>query len=187
MFRTTSSLRALAAALVASALFITGNTATAAMGACTSAAAKDDPASQIRLYTLCIEGGQMRPKDLAGAFNNRGVAYLNDNQIDAAFADFSKSIQYDPKFGMAWLNRALIHLERDELTQALADLEQVVQVRPARIHHEAYLLLAKTHYAMGNTAAALDNVNLALKRKRKFAEALEFKAWLTTPEGSGQE
>ena len=85
-----------------------GSVARADMSACSSAYVKDSLDEQIELYTICLTHGQMSAQHLAGAFINRGVAYLRKGDTDRALEDFNKSIHYDPKFGLAYLNRALI-------------------------------------------------------------------------------
>lgn len=57
---------------------------------------------QVELYTKAID---LAP-DWASAYNNRGVAYFNLGNWDAAIADFTKAIELKPDYKLAIANRA---------------------------------------------------------------------------------
>jgi tetratricopeptide (TPR) repeat protein len=152
--------------------------ARADMSACSSAYVKESPDEQIALYTLCLTKGDMTSKDLAGAFINRGVAYLRKADADRALADFSKSIHYDPKFGLAYLNRALIYLNRGELQLAEADLTATIERYPARVRARAYSYRGVIRMSRGSCADASRDFDDALKINRKLAWDYGAKAWL---------
>jgi tetratricopeptide (TPR) repeat protein len=164
----------LAAAL---ALGLSASPALANMAACTSAAVKDDPDDQIRLYTICLEGG-LRRGDRAGGLHNRAVAYMQKGEIDLALADLNRSLEYDDEFGLTYFNRAQIYLQRGEPDLALADLERAVTLRPSRIRPDAYRQIAMVKTLLGDHAGAIDAYGEAIERDGRDPELKLANAWL---------
>jgi len=147
------------------------------MSACSSAYVKSDVDQQIALYTRCITGGDMSKGNLAGAFTNRAVAYLEKGEVDKAFADLNSAIHFYPRMGLAYLNRALIYQDRGELDAAFADLSSAIKYAPSRVQAFAYTSRARLQYLRGNCAGALADLKVALVREPKRAEAQELEAW----------
>ena len=58
----------------------------------------------------------------ADAYNNRGVAYSNKGEIDAAIQDFNKAIDLNPELADAYNNRGEAWLHLREWEKAKADL-----------------------------------------------------------------
>jgi tetratricopeptide (TPR) repeat protein len=156
------------------------------LAACGSAYVKKDPPDQIRLYTLCIEQGGLQVKNRAGAYNNRGVAYLQTGEIDKALADFSASIRDDPDWGLAYLNRAAIRLQRGDLEGAEADLTHAATLPPSRDRGTAYMLRGEVRRVRGDYADALKDYRQAVSFERGDKIINNALAWLlaTCPEGS---
>lgn len=164
------------AALIAAGL-LAAAPASAQMAACSSAARKDSLDDQLRLYTICLEGG-LGKKNRAGAYNNRGVVHMRMGQMDEALSDFSRSITNDPKWGMAYLNRARIYASRGEREAALADLDQAVRRPPSRMRADAHALRGDLKAQDGAWADALADYEEALDYDKRHVSALLSKAWL---------
>ncbi|HEY5409716.1 MAG TPA: tetratricopeptide repeat protein [Caulobacteraceae bacterium] len=99
------------------ALILVGGLAVLALGcaatparadfsACASAYEAKDLHQQIDLYTTCLKHGGLPGDALAGAFNNRGVAYEQLGETDKALQDFISATQYDPNWPEFRRNRA---------------------------------------------------------------------------------
>ena len=148
------------------------------MSACSSAYVKGGVDVAIELYTRCITGGDMTKGNLAGAFTNRGVLYMEKGEYDKALADMSSAIRFNPRFGLPYFNRASIYLSRGDLDAAYADLSMALKYGPSRIYADAYSRRADLQYARGNCAGAVADIDAALVRSSKRGDWQAFKAWV---------
>ncbi|MFC7289597.1 tetratricopeptide repeat protein [Herminiimonas glaciei] len=64
-------------------------------------------------------------------FYNRGLAYMREKKYEDAIADFSRTLQLNPKVGQAYYSRARAYYALDKYTAALSDLDQVLLLGPA--------------------------------------------------------
>jgi tetratricopeptide (TPR) repeat protein len=165
---------ALALALGAGAMAQYANS----LAACGSAYAKKDPKDQIRLYTLCIEKGALEVKNRAGAYNNRGVAYLEAGEIDKALVDFNAAIRDDPDWGLAYVSRATILMQKGELDAAEKDLTAATKLPPNRIWGPAFYYRGLVRQARGDFADALADYRAAVKEDKHSPDYLNNLAWL---------
>ena len=90
-----------------------------------------DPDQAIAYYTRAIEQNPL----LASAYNNRGVAYLEqggENNLQRAISDFGQAIELVPTLATAHCNRGLAYFALGEAydQQSLADLRQAQALRP---------------------------------------------------------
>lgn len=152
--------------------------AKADFSACESAFYAKTPDEQITLYTLCITKGGLPLRDRSGAYNNRASLYMGQGELDKAFADLNKAIEYDESWGVSYLNRGIIHRARHELAEAEADFTAATQHLPNRIWAEAYSARGAVRAARGDFPAALADFDLAIRQDRKNPSGLNSKAWL---------
>jgi tetratricopeptide (TPR) repeat protein len=80
----------------------------------------------------------MAHTDYAGAYNNRGVAYVDIGDYDHAFADFDQAIQLQPDYADAYFNRGRAYAKKGDLNHAISDYDQafvltLVMSRPTSI------------------------------------------------------
>ena len=71
--------------------------------ACWSADTPEE--ARVGYCTRVIGSGELAPKDLAGAYFKRGVAYHSLKQYDRAIDDYSQAIRLDPNYAFAYNNR----------------------------------------------------------------------------------
>ena len=95
-------------------------------------AGKDGVSSeqQIRSCTALIESNTYTGRELAFAFNSRGLAYYDKRDFERAIASYNEAIRLDPKFAQGYNNRALAHKARGDLDRAIADYEAALRVAP---------------------------------------------------------
>src|SRR3984893_8591705 len=88
------------------------------------------PELQIRSCTAVIESKAYAGKELAFAFNNRGLAYYDKRDFERAIASYTEAISVDPKFAPGYNNRALAHKARGDLDHAIADYSEALRLDP---------------------------------------------------------
>ncbi len=79
------------------------------------------------------EGIKLKPS--AEAYVNRGLAYQQTNRDSLALADYEQAIKLNPKFGRAYVLRALLLLKSGQNVAAQKDLERGFQLDP-NLHAE---------------------------------------------------
>lgn len=62
------------------------------------------------------------------AYNNRGFAYGSLGKYEQAFSDFERAIALNPDNAWVYYNRALIHIDMGQSTNAIPDLELALQL-----------------------------------------------------------
>ena len=91
---------------------------------------KATPDQIIAGCTAVIAAKGTKPKDLAGAYLNRGANYLAKNDSDRAIADFSELIRLKPKLAGAYTNRGEAWRRKGEVNRAIADLDRAIALDP---------------------------------------------------------
>jgi tetratricopeptide (TPR) repeat protein len=146
--------------------------------ACSSGYVKKSPDEQIALYTICLTHGQVSRDHIAWAFHNRGVAYWQKGDTVHALADLNSSLEYDPKFGLAYFNRAFIEMNGGDFDAAEADFSATIKRDPVRVRARAYAYRGLIRMYRRSCAEASPDFEMALKMDRKLAWAYSAKAWL---------
>ena len=86
-----------------------------------------DEEKAIVLFTKIIN---LDPEN-SEAYNNRGLYYLRNDELDKAIADFSKVIELYPEDIEAYYTRASVYLRREETEkEALADFTKIIELSP---------------------------------------------------------
>ncbi len=81
----------------------------------------------------------------AGAFHNRGLAFLAKGDLDQALADLSEGIRLDPKPAFRFHERGEAYLRKGDHMRAIADLTEAIRIDPTRafrFHSRANAFLA---------------------------------------------
>ncbi len=89
-----------------------------------------DPAAMIAACTRVIESKAGTPKELASAYLNRGLAYRDKRQLDAAIADETQALTLDPNLHTAHVARALAYAIKKDFAAAIRDFDAVLQLDP---------------------------------------------------------
>ncbi len=88
----------------------------------------------ITLWSYVIDrnrGEENRAVKFSFAYNNRGVAYQEGNDLERAIADYSRAIELDPGDDDYYNNRAIAYAAKKEYDLALADNRKAFQLNPA--------------------------------------------------------
>lgn len=65
------------------------------------------------------------------ALNNRGNIYGKEmGDLDRAMADFNRSIQYDPAYENAYVNRGIVYCLRGKFDLAIPDFNKALELKP---------------------------------------------------------
>ena len=91
--------------------------------------------------------------NIAGAYNNRGIAYRNLGKYAEAIADYDQAITLDPQDAVAYYNRGIAYVDWGKYAEAVADFTQAITLDPKN---------AVSYYNRGNAYADLG----------KYAEAI---------------
>jgi len=103
-------------------------------------------------------------------YTERANAYRDAHQYEKALADYSKSLEMEPKFALAYYCRGSMLLSLKKARQALIDLDSACQLEP---NDSLYLTArADAFYELGKLDKALADCNHALKIKARYFSAL---------------
>ena len=77
-----------------------------------------------------ITSGKYKGRALSLLYTNRGVEYVNKDDIDHAVADHDQAIKLDPKNSLAFNNRGNAYGAKREFDRAIADYDQAIKLNP---------------------------------------------------------
>ncbi|MDD5583840.1 MAG: tetratricopeptide repeat protein [Candidatus Omnitrophica bacterium] len=106
----------------------------------------------------------------ARVYVKRGNAYRINQQLDLAIADYTKAIEIDSRYALAYLARAAIYIDREAESdirsrnenddpfknRAIADLTKAIEIDPD--YKEAYYYRGIVYYLVGDYAKAIEDV-----------------------------
>jgi tetratricopeptide (TPR) repeat protein len=185
----TGRAKLIAAGAFAAALSVgAAGPALADFSACESAFTATDPHLRINLWTLCITKSGLTGPERAGAFNNRALDYLHTGEEDKAFQDFTWSIESDPNWGTAYLNRGSLYAKRQDWAHALADFDKAAHLDPVparrlALESEIKLLATCPDASIRDPAKAIQLAKAEIKR---HDEAAAHDALAVAYEAAGQ-
>ena len=101
---------------------------------------------------------------VTAALNNRGVEYIALGELDKARADFSEALRIDPSMGMAYRNRARVHIRSGDYAAAVDDFDSAIaysRYQGLSYNEDAYLGRAVAHKLAGNDDKAAADFRIA--------------------------
>ncbi|MEO1620259.1 MAG: tetratricopeptide repeat protein [Cyanobacteria bacterium J06632_3] len=97
----------------------------------------------------------------AYAYHQRGKAYLKLGEIDQARADFDCAIATLPDYAEVYCDRAPLRFQLNEVTGALADIDQAIELAGGDISSQHYAQLCATrclaHFCLGERDRAMQD------------------------------
>src|SRR5438552_2816766 len=111
------------------------------------------------------------PKELSG-YNNRGLAYKDNNEFEKAIADFDQVLRLKPDWS-AYYNRGIAYYEKGDHDRAIADANKALQLKPKESSQRAdcFLLRANGYFDKENDQAAMNDLNSAIKLDQRRPDA----------------
>ena len=95
--------------------------------------------------------------------------HQEEHDFVAAIEYYSKAIELDPKYSMAYNNRGWARHDSGDLEGAMADAQKAIALDP--INHYAYVNRGRAHRANGNLDSAIADYNEAIRLKPDYADA----------------
>ena len=111
----------------------------------------------IEILTQLIDRNSANAND----YNNRGLAYFQNGQLDAAIADYNQAIHLNPHLAGAYNNRANYYASQGRLQEAIEDYDKTIDLNP--VHIRAWINQGITFRDMGEYEQAIDNFDFALR------------------------
>lgn len=118
--------------------------------------------------TLWNDNVQKTPNK-ARPYNNRGYAYRMQGKFDYALADYTKAIEIDPKYHVAWTNRGYIYFSIGQFEKAIDDFSKALALDPKYL--EAYSNRSAAYFSIGQYDKALADINKAIGLNPEFFKA----------------
>jgi len=102
-----------------------------------------NPDVRIGGCTRLIQSKRFGDKDLAVAFNNRGLAYSRQGHYGRAIRDFDKAIRLRPDLAASYHNRGHVMFFKSRFADAIPDLKTAVRLSPTDHYAAIWLFLAE--------------------------------------------
>ncbi len=96
------------------------------------------------------------------AYNDLGVVYYQQNDLDKAFAQYTKAIQTEPVYVNAFLNRGLVSSKRGDVNAAVDDYTQVLKKIPH--HYQAQFNMGVAYLKAKDYKSAVQSFEKASKQ-----------------------
>src|SRR6185436_10783521 len=93
---------------------------------CTS----DDLDRRIRGCTRVLQDSRELPRNRAGAFLNRGIAWKRKGELDRALNDYNEAIRIDPKYTTIYYYRGIVFHDKGAFDRAIADYSEAIRLEP---------------------------------------------------------
>ncbi len=116
-------------------------------------------------YTAAVE----RFPDNPLVYNNRGTFYQSQKRHADAIADFTRSLELNPRQIEAALNRGFARLSNGDYPDAQADFAHVIEMQPD--HAPARSLLATSELLQDNIQGALQDYLKVIELRPSYAPA----------------
>lgn len=143
---------------------------------CADRAGPQPPDRRIDACTMLIVSEGWSSEALAPTYNNRGVAWKAQGNLDRALADFDRAIQLSPNYATAYFNRGVAWDAKGDLDHALTDYDRAIQINPN--HAAAYNNRGNAWDAKGNPVKALTDYDKAIQIDSNYATAYNNRCWV---------
>lgn len=128
-----------------------------------------DYAMVVDIFTQAIT---LDPQD-AKAYNNRGIAYVEQGEIETAIEDFTQAIILDPQLASVYNNRGNAYTKLGEIETAIEDYSQAIILDPQDVN--AYYNRGLAYFEQGEFEIAIEDFTQAITLDPQDAEAYYFR------------
>ncbi len=125
-----------------------------------------------------VATGMRLDATLATAYTNRGQAYEEQGQIEAAIADYTTALKRDPDQVEGYANRAMAYTRVGLFQEALADADKAIALNDHLA--PAYNARALAYLGLGRHEDAITDVTRAIEQDPAFAMAFSNRAFMYT-------
>ena len=146
--------------LIAVVLFVPALAAPAWAGMKENCEQERDWNLKISGCTGAIDSGQWQGKDLASAYNNRGLAYINLGEHRRGIENYNEALRLDPGYALAYYNRGTFYYGLGEYRRAIEDFDEALRLDPGfalAYHNRGY-----AYDGLGDNARAIEDYDLSL-------------------------
>lgn len=121
------------------------------------------------------------------AHNNLGVLYLKAGLKDKALTEFSKAVEFDPKFAPGYVNLARVSISEGNFAEAEPALKKAIEADPSGLN--AMKLLCQTEFAQNEYPQFLQTARHVhqLSREPQFSDLHLVSAEILIGQGKKQE
>ena len=116
---------------------------------------------QINGCTAIIKSKRQSRKDLAGAFNNRCLAYSDKKEFDRAIADCNEAIRLTPNEPSLFFNRGNVYNDKGQPDRAIQDYDRAIRLNSND---------ALAFFHRGSSWEKKNNLQNALADYKKYSE-----------------
>ena len=108
--------------------------------------------------------------DSAVYYNNRGLIYLNNNQLTEAIDDLNHALEINPNLDQAYNNRANCYAAQGDFVSAIADYDLSLEMNPSNIR--TWINQGITFREIGSYDLAIQNFDIASILSDSFPETI---------------
>ena len=92
-----------------------------------------DEIIEVTTKTISSARGGNNKDLLASSYNTRALAWVKNNKLDKALADYNKAIELDPNNAEAYISRGIAWVSTHRLNNALADFSKAIELDPKNV------------------------------------------------------
>ena len=134
-----------------------------------------DPGLNVSACTAVIDSGQWQGKELAAAYNNRGIAHGILGDSKRAVEDFGQALGLDPDNAHYFLQRGLAYRDLGKNRRALKDFSRTLRLDPDSV--VAYINRGLAFRDLDNPNRAVKDFDQVLRLDPDNAPAYNNRAW----------
>lgn len=123
--------------------------------------------------TAVIKAGERILVQLVAAYNNRGVAFRSNGELDRAIEDYDRAIRLMPDYYVAINNRGVAWIAKGEFDRAIADFDRAIQLKPD--HLAAFGARAAAFGHKGLFDRAIADLDVVIKADPKNAALIHLR------------
>jgi len=121
--------------------------------------------NSLTLWNFVIE---RQPNRVPQAYNNRGIALIDEGRYQEAIEDFNKAIFLNPAFYQAYASRAAVYDRTGQLDKALADMDMAVSLSA---FYKTYYARARLFEKKGEVEKAVRDFKQAIAHNPSYINA----------------
>lgn len=135
---------------------------------------ESDVILRIESCTRIIKSEALTGKELAWAFNNRGLAYEQVRRPERALGDYNTALLLDPNYAVGFNNRGNVLASMGDIEGAVADHTRAIELDPEYAH--AFYNRGADFEQLGDLEAAVRDYTRAIEADPEYAVALVSRA-----------